>query len=52
MKHLRGLSIMFFIASYATSIAMYFEDALFLKFGGVAFGLFLTYQLIEKLDQR
>jgi hypothetical protein len=43
---------MFFIASYGTSIAMYFEDALFLKLAGVALGLFLTFQLIEKFEQR
>jgi hypothetical protein len=51
-KHLRSLSVAFFIASYGTAIAMYFEEALFLKLGGVAFGLFLTFQLIEKFENR
>jgi hypothetical protein len=52
MKHLKSISVMFFISAYATSVAMYFEDALFLKFGGVALALFLTYQLVDKYQQR
>ena len=49
-KHLRSLSVMFFIAAYGTAIAMYFEEALFLKLGGVALGIFLTFQVIEKFE--
>jgi hypothetical protein len=41
---------MFFVAAYGTAVAMYFEDALFLKLGGVALGLFLTFQVIEKFE--
>ena len=51
-KHLRSLSVIFFIAAYGTAVAMYFEDALFLKLGGVALGLFLTFQVIEKFENR
>ena len=51
-KHVRSLSVMFFIAAYGTAFAMYFEEALFLKLGGVALGLFLTFQVIEKFENR
>lgn len=51
-NHLRSLSVMFFIAAYGTAVAMYFENALFLKLGGVALGLFLTFQLIEKFENK
>ena len=51
-KHLRSLSVAFFIAAYGTAIAMYFEEPLFLKLGGVALGLFLTFQVIEKFENR
>ena len=51
-KHLRSLSVMFFIAAYGTAVAMYFENALFLKLGGVALGLFLTFQVIEKFENK
>ena len=51
-KHLRSLSVMFFVAAYGTAFAMYFEEALFLKLGGVALGLFLTFQVIEKFENR
>jgi len=51
-KHLKSLSVMFFIAAYGTAFAMYFEEALFLKLGGVALGLFLTFQLIEKFENK
>jgi len=51
-KHLRSLSVVFFIAAYGTAIAMYFEGALFLKLGGVALGLFLTHQLAQQFDNR
>ena len=51
-KHLRSLSVMFFVAAYGTAFAMYFEEALFLKLGGVALGLFLKFQLIEKFENR
>lgn len=51
-KHLRSLSVMFFVAAYGTAVAMYFENALFLKLGGVALGLFLTFQLIEKFENK
>jgi hypothetical protein len=51
-KHLRSLSVVFFIAAYGTAIAMYFEEALFLKLGGVALGLFLTHQLAQQFDNR
>ena len=43
---------MFFVAAYGTAVAMYFEEALFLKLGGVALGLFLTFQVIEKFENR
>ena len=43
---------MFFIAAYGTAVAMYFEDALFLKLGGVALGIFLTFQVIEKFENK
>lgn len=43
---------MFFVAAYGTAFAMYFEEALFLKLGGVALGLFLTFQLIEKFENK
>ena len=51
-KHLRSLSVVFFIAAYGTAVAMYFEDALFLKLAGVALGLFLTHQLFEQFTNR
>ena len=51
-NHLRSLSVVFFIAAYGTAFAMYFEEPLFLKLGGVALGLFLTFQLIEKFENR
>lgn len=51
-KHLRSLSFLFFVSSYGTAIAMYFEGALFLKLGGVALGLFLTHQLFEQFTNR
>lgn len=51
-KHLRSLSVMFFVSAYLTAIAMYFEGALFLKLGGVALGLFLTHQLAQQFDKR
>jgi hypothetical protein len=51
-KHLRSLSVVFFIAAYGTAIAMYFEEALFLKLGGVALGLFLTHQLAQQFENR
>jgi hypothetical protein len=51
-KHLRSLSVIFFIAAYGTAFAMYFEEALFLKLGGIALGLFLTFQLIEKFENK
>ena len=51
-NHLKSLSVMFFIAAYGTAFAMYFEEALFLKLGGVALGLFLTFQLIEKFENK
>jgi predicted membrane chloride channel (bestrophin family) len=51
-KHLRSLSVIFFIAAYGTAMAMYFEEALFLKLGGVALGIFLTFQLIEKFENK
>lgn len=48
MEHLRALSILFFAFAYLMAIAMFFEQALFLKFGGVALAAFLTHQLIEQ----
>ena len=51
-KHLRSLSVIFFIAAYGTAMAMYFEEALFLKLGGVALGIFLTFQVIEKFENK
>ena len=51
-NHLKSLSVMFFIAAYGTAFAMYFEEALFLKLGGVALGIFLTFQVIEKFENR
>jgi hypothetical protein len=51
-NHLKSLSVMFFVAAYGTAFAMYFEEALFLKLGGVALGLFLTFQLIEKFENK
>lgn len=51
-QHLRSLSVVFFIAAYGMSIAMYFEDALFLKLGGIAMFIFLTHQLVEHFENR
>jgi hypothetical protein len=48
MEHLRALSLLFFAFAYLTAIAMFFEQALFLKFGGVALFAFLTHQLIDQ----
>jgi len=48
MEHLRALSILFFAFSYLTALAMFFADALFLKFGGVALFAFLSHQLVEQ----
>jgi hypothetical protein len=48
MEHLRALSILFFVFSYLCSFAMFFEGALFLKFGSVALFAFLTHQLVEQ----
>jgi hypothetical protein len=48
MEHLRALSILFFVFSYLCSFAMFFADALFLKFGAVALFAFLTHQLVEQ----
>jgi hypothetical protein len=31
---------------------MAFEDSLFLKFGGVALGLFLTHQLVDQFANK
>jgi hypothetical protein len=50
MEHLRALSILFFAFAYLTAFAMFFEDELFLKFGGVAFAVFLTHQLIDQYN--
>lgn len=51
-NHLKSLSVMFFIAAYGTAVAMYFEEPLFLKLGGVALGIFLTFQVIEKFENK
>jgi len=48
MEHLRALSVLFFAFAYLCSFAMFFEDPLFLKFGGIAFSAFLIHQLIEQ----
>lgn len=48
MEHLRALSVLFFAFAYLMAIAMFFADALFLKFGGIALAAFLTHQLIEQ----
>jgi hypothetical protein len=48
MEHLRALSVLFFAFAYLTAIAMFFADALFLKFGGVALFAFLTHQLVDQ----
>jgi hypothetical protein len=48
MEHLRALSVLFFAFAYLTAIAMFFEQALFLKFGGVALFAFLTHQLVDQ----
>jgi len=48
MEHLRALSLLFFAFAYLCSLAMFFEQALFLKFGGVALFAFLTHQLIDQ----
>lgn len=51
-QHLRSLAVVFFIAAYCMSIAMYFEDKLFLKLGGIAMFIFLTHQLVEHFENR
>lgn len=48
MEHLRALSVLFFVFAYLTAFAMFFEDALFLKFGGVALFAFLTHELLQQ----
>jgi hypothetical protein len=48
MEHLRALSLLFFAFAYLTAIALFFEQALFLKFGGVALFAFLTHQLVDQ----
>ena len=48
MEHLRALSVLFFVFAYLTAFTMFFADALFLKFGGVALFAFLTHQLIDQ----
>jgi hypothetical protein len=48
MEHLRALSILFFAFAYLCSLAMFFEGALFLKFGGVALFVFLTHELVQQ----
>ena len=48
MEHLRALSIMFFAFAYLTAIAMFCEQAFFLKFGGGALFAFLTHQLVDQ----
>jgi hypothetical protein len=48
MEHLRALSLLFFAFAYLTALAMFFADALFLKFGSVALFAFLTHQLIDQ----
>jgi hypothetical protein len=51
-KHLRSLAFLFFFFAYLTAVAMAFEDSLFLKFGGVALGLFLTHQLVDQFANK
>jgi hypothetical protein len=48
MEHLRALSILFFVFAYLMAFTMFFADALFLKFGGVALFAFLSHQLVEQ----
>jgi hypothetical protein len=48
MEHLRALSILFFVFAYLTAFTMFFADALFLKFGGVALFVFLTHELVQQ----
>jgi hypothetical protein len=50
MEHLRALSVLFFAFAYLTAIAMFFSDALFLKFGSVALFAFLTHQLVDQYN--
>jgi len=50
MEHLRALSVLFFAFAYLTAIAMFFLDALFLKFGSVALFAFLTHQLVDQYN--
>jgi hypothetical protein len=50
MEHLRALSLLFFSFAYLCSLAMFCEDAFYLKFGGVALFAFLTHQLVDQYN--
>ena len=49
--HTKILSVLYFVSGYAASFSMTINEALHLRFIGIFVGVYLTYQLIEQLEQ-
>jgi hypothetical protein len=51
MKHTNVLAILYFVSGYFAAITMLFSTQLHIKAFGVFFVIYLTYMLVEQLEQ-